>query len=198
MGRDAWGLRLVDQLRGDTRYAARRLVRDWRFSLLAVMILALGIGANTAMFSVVSSLYSTPTVFRDTHQLVNIYQNDPDSGLPGFLSTSYPAYEDMAAYTDLYTGVMATSVPQPVRIYQDERVRRGMAEFATSTYLAVVGLDPSMGRWFTAAEDRLGAEALEAAHDPVAQRRGGDRGEIPERHGVAAVDQRLHLGAADQ
>ncbi len=158
--RDAWGLKLVEQLRRDVRYATRRLARDWQFSLLAVLILALGIGANTAMFSVVNVLYAAPTAFRDAHQLVNIYQNDPDSGLPGFLSTSYPAYKDMAAYTDLYTGVMATSVPYPVRIYRDDRVRRGMAEFATSTYLAVLGLDPSMGRWFTAAEDRLGAEAV--------------------------------------
>ena len=45
--RDAWGLRLVDHLARDTRYATRRLARDWRFTLLAVAILALGIGANT-------------------------------------------------------------------------------------------------------------------------------------------------------
>ena len=54
--RDAWGLRLVDELGRDTRYATRRLARDWRFTLLAVVILALGIGANTAMFSVVDTL----------------------------------------------------------------------------------------------------------------------------------------------
>ena len=158
--RDAWGLRLVDALGRDTRYATRRLARDWRFTLLAVLILALGIGANTAMFSVVNTLYARPAAFRDAHQLVNLYQNDPDSGQPGFLSTSYPAYEDMAAYTDLYSGVMATSVFYPVCVYHDERVRRAMAEFATSSYLTVLGLDPSMGRWFTAAEDRLGSEAV--------------------------------------
>ena len=158
--RDAWGLRLVDALARDTRYATRRLVRDWRFTLLALSILALGIGANTAMFSVVNALYAPPLAARDAHQLVNLYQNDRDSGQPAFLNTSYPAYEDMAAYTDLYAGVMATSVPFPVRVYQDERVRRVMAEFATSTYLSVLGLDPSMGRWFTADEDRLGAAAV--------------------------------------
>ena len=158
--RDAWGLRMVDALARDTRYATRRLVRDWRFTLLAVVILALGIGANTAMFSVVNALFAPPLPYRDAHQLVNLYQNDRDSGRPGFLNTSYPAYEDMAAYTDLYAGVMATSVPYPVRVYRDERVRRGMAEFATSTYLSVLGLDPSMGRWIAAAEDRRGAEAV--------------------------------------
>ncbi len=158
--RDAWGLRLVDQLARDTRYATRRLARDWRFSVLATLILALGIGVNTAMFSVINALYSPPLANQDAHQLVNLYQNDRDSGEPGFLGTSYPAYEDMAAYTDLYAGVMATTVPHPVRIYHDERVLRGMAEFATSGYLAVLGLSPSRGRWFTAAEDRLGAESV--------------------------------------
>lgn len=158
--RDAWGLRLVDELGRDTRYATRRLARDWRFTLLAVLILALGIGVNTAMFSVINALYSPPATYTDAHQLVNLYQNDRDSGQPGFLGTSYPAYEDMAAYTDLYTGVMATTVPYPMGIYHDERVLRGVAEFATSGYLEVLGLAPSRGRWFTAAEDRPGAEAV--------------------------------------
>ena len=49
--REAWGLTLVDHLVRDTRYAARRLTRDWRFTLPAVLVLALGIGATTAMFS---------------------------------------------------------------------------------------------------------------------------------------------------
>jgi predicted permease len=156
--RDAWGLRLVDQLARDTRYATRRLARDWRFSLLAVLILALGIGANTAMFSVVNAMFSRPLPFRDAHRLVNIYQNDADSGEP--LTTSYPAYEDMAAYTDLYAGTMAFSIPVPVRYYRDEVVRPGLAEFATSTYLEVLGLEPSAGRWFTEAEDRLGSQPM--------------------------------------
>jgi hypothetical protein len=81
--RDAWGLRLVDELGRDTRYATRRLARDWRFTLLAVLILALGIGVNTAMFSVINALYSPPATYTDAHQLVNLYQNDRDSGQPG-------------------------------------------------------------------------------------------------------------------
>lgn len=158
--RDAWGLRLVDELRRDIRYASRRLARDWRFTLLAVLILALGIGANTAMFSVINSLLGPALAVPESDRLVDLYQNDSETGRPGFLGTSYPAYEDMAAYTDLYAGVMATTVPYPVRIYHDERVLRGMAEFATSGYLEVLRLTPSRGRWFTAAEDRPGAEPV--------------------------------------
>ena len=156
--RDAWGLRMVDQLRRDARYATRRLVRDWRFSLLAVLILALGIGANTAMFSLVNAMWAPPLPFPEAHRLVNIYQNDRSSGLPW--ATSYPAYEDMAAYTSLFARLTAVSFPEPVRFYQDEIVRPGLAEYATSGYLAVLGLEPSSGRWFTAAEGRLWAAAV--------------------------------------
>ncbi|HIE93386.1 MAG TPA: hypothetical protein EYQ83_11175 [Acidobacteria bacterium] len=60
----------------------------------------------------------------------------------------------MAAFTDLYSGVMASTVPYPARLYRDERVQGGAAEFATSGYLTVLGLAPSRGRWFAAAEDR--------------------------------------------
>jgi predicted permease len=156
--RDAWGLHLVDHLARDTRYATRRLSRDWRFSLLAVLILGLGIGVNTAMFSVANTIYFRQLPFSDAHQLVNIYQNDADSGQP--LATSYPAYEDMAAYTSLFARLTAVSFPEPVRFYRDEIVRPGLAEYATSGYLAVLGLETSRGRWFSGAEDRLGAEGV--------------------------------------
>ena len=136
--RDAWGLRLVDELARDTRYATRRLARDWRFTLLAMLILALGIGVNTAMFSVVNAMLSPPVPFRDAHRLVNIYQNDRSSGQPW--TSSYPAYQDMAAHTDVYAGVTAFTLPVPVRFYQDEIVRSGLAEFATSTHLSVLGV----------------------------------------------------------
>ncbi len=74
----------MDELRRDTRYATRRLARDWRFTLLAVLILALGIGANTAMFSVINALFRPQLPYPEAHRLVNLYQNDADTGLPGF------------------------------------------------------------------------------------------------------------------
>ena len=62
----------------DVRYATRRLTRDWRFTIPAVLVLALGIGANTAMFSVVNRALFRPLQFRDADRLVNIYQNIVD------------------------------------------------------------------------------------------------------------------------
>jgi len=156
--REARGIGALETLGSDLRYATRRLARDWRFTLLAGLILALGIGANTAMFSVVNGVFSRSLPFRDSDRLVHLYQNDRDSGQPAL--TSYPAFEDMAAYTDLYVGLMAVSLPAPVRFSQDGTVRSGLAEYATSGYLEVLGLEASRGRWFTGAEDRPGAAAV--------------------------------------
>ena len=122
------------------------------------MILALGIGVNTAMFSVVNGLLSGPPAVGNSHRLVNLYQNDAVSGQP--LSTPYPVYEDITTHTDLFTGVAAFSLPVPVRFYRDGTVRSGLAEFATSSYPAVLELDLAMGRWFTPDEERPGAGAV--------------------------------------
>ncbi len=156
--REARGTGVIDCLMLDTRYAARRLTRDWRFTLPAVLILALGIGANTAMFSVVNRALFQPLPFADADRLVNIYQNVGESSQPW--ASSYPAYQDMAGYTDLFSGVAASMMPTQVRYLAGPLVRTGSAEYATSNYLEVQGVDLPMGRWFTAEEDRPGAAAV--------------------------------------
>jgi hypothetical protein len=70
--RDARGTAVWDSLVRDTRHAARRLARDWRFSVPAVLLLALGIGANTAIFSIVNATLFRPSPFAESHRLVEI------------------------------------------------------------------------------------------------------------------------------
>src|SRR5262245_40562267 len=74
--RDARGTASWDALVRDTRYAARRLVRDWRFTTAAVLILGLAIGANTAIFTLVNAVLFREQAVADPGRLVNIYQND--------------------------------------------------------------------------------------------------------------------------
>jgi hypothetical protein len=144
----------VDHLARDTRHAARRLVRDWRFTMAAVAILGLGIGANAAIFSVINAVLFRPQTVVNPETLVDIYQNGP--GGVANLST-YPAYQDMAAYTDIFAGTAATFIPRPVTWSNGAAPRQGMAEHTTATYLDVLGLHPALGRWFTTAEDALNA-----------------------------------------
>jgi len=153
--RDARGTGAWDALARDTRHGLRRLVRDWRFTTAAVLILGIAIGANAAIFSVVNAVLFRKEAFADPDRLVNIYQNDP-AGKP-MIVTSYVAYMEIAEYTDIFASTMAASIPNPVRYLHDGAVRNAVAEFATASYLDVLGLHPSRGRWFDATEERAGA-----------------------------------------
>ena len=139
------------------RHAARRLLRDWRFTSAAVLILSLGIGTTTAIFSVVNATLFRPSPFADPDRLVEIYQNDSE-GRPA--TASYPAYLDIAAYTNVFAGTTAVSIPNGVSYLDRGAVRNGTVEYATASYPSVLGLRPSLGRWFEASEDRLGAPVV--------------------------------------
>jgi len=152
--RDARGTAALDALARDTRYGLRRLVRDWRFTTAAVLILGLAIGANTAIFSLVNAVLFRQQAFAPD-RLVNIYQNDR-AGKP-LVVASYAAYTEMAAYTDIFAATMAASIPNPARYQYEGGIRPSTVEYATSTYLDVLRLRPSLGRWFESEEVRPGA-----------------------------------------
>ena len=123
-------------------------MRDWRFTAAAVLILGLAIGANTAIFSVVNAALFRDQGFADPDRLVDIYQNDP-AGKP-LIVVSYDVYKAMAEYTDIFAATMAATIPVPNRYLHEGGIRSGTAEYATASYLNVLGLRPSLGRWFDA------------------------------------------------
>jgi hypothetical protein len=140
----------------DTRYAIRRLARDWRFT--AAAILGLGIGANTAIFSLINATLFRQQSIADPDRLVDIYQHASNAG--GVDGNSYPAYLDMAAYTDVFASTTVALVPRGVNYLDEGALRSAVAEHTTATYLSVLGLAPSLGRWFNAAEDTPGAAVV--------------------------------------
>jgi predicted permease len=152
--RDARGTAAIDAVSRDIRYAARRLARDWRFTVAAVVTLGAGIGANTAIFSVVNATLLRPPAVADPGTLVDLYQNGSNPG--GVDGNSYPGYLDMAARTDVFAGATAVLVPLGVSFLHDGALRSGLAEHTTASYPSVLGLEPALGRWFTAAEDTPG------------------------------------------
>jgi putative ABC transport system permease protein len=152
--------RTWDALRLDARQALRRLRRDWQFTSGAVVILALGIGANTAVFSLLNNGLLRPLPFAERNRLVNIYQNDAATGEPE--GVSYPAFLDLQRETEVFTGVAASRLDgvryQTVDSENGRRsaVRSAPVEYARANYLDVMGLRPSLGRWFTIDEERRG------------------------------------------
>ena len=142
----------MDTLLQDVRYAVRRLLRAPVFTLGAVALLAVGIGANTAVFSVVDALILRPPPWDEPDRVVHIYQ-DSDDGEPS--SNSFPATRDMATYDDVFSAVAATTAsgatwegpdgPEPVA-----------TEYTTSSYMSVLGLQVQRGRWFGPEHDVVG------------------------------------------
>jgi len=163
----------IDALMRDTRHAVRRLARDWRFTSAAVLILGLGIGANTAIFSLINATLFRQQTVADPDRLVDIYQNGTNAG--GLDGNSYPAYLDMAAYTDVFASTTAALVPGGVNYLNAGALRPAVAEHTTATYLSVLGLRPSLGRWFDAAEDTPGAAVVAVVgHDAWTRKFGAD------------------------
>jgi MacB-like periplasmic core domain len=145
----------TDVLRGtlrDTRHSLRRLMRDWPFTTAAVLILALGIGANTAIFSIINAVLFRHASLPESDRLVDIYQRSADADGQDF--KSYPAYLDMAGYTDVFASTMAASVPHGGTYQHEGTLRTAVVEKTTATYLSVLGLRPSLGRWFSPGRTR--------------------------------------------
>src|SRR6266446_3349616 len=87
--RDALGVRLFDEVRQDLRYAARSLIKNTAFSLVAILTLALGIGANTALFGVVYGVLIRPLPYRDADRLVQFRTERNFAGRPRPVQTNF-------------------------------------------------------------------------------------------------------------
>jgi predicted permease len=160
--REARGLPWLDALKQDLRYTLRTLRRDRGFAFVAILILALGIGANVAVFSVVNTILLRPLPFADAHQLTWIAPPPQKCGL-SCATFSADAYEEFVAQSKSYqgvTGYMAFSNPDNLRL-----TGRGQPVPATGievigNFFEVLGVQPMLGRLFTADEVRAGAHPV--------------------------------------
>lgn len=136
----------------DVRHAARQLVRAPLFTLGAVVLLAIGIGANTAVFTLIDALLLRPPPFDRPEEVVYVYQ-DSDEGEPS--TNAFPAYRDMAG-SPVFSAVAATSTGT-VSWEDTEGPVTVVVEFTTAGYLNVLGMPVSHGRWFRPEEDVVGS-----------------------------------------
>ena len=158
--REARGLMHLDILLQDVRYTARKLMRDPAFTTVAVLILALGIGANIAVFSVVNTLMLRPLPFPHAQELVWIAPPPAKCGL-SCATYSTDAYDEFRANTRSFqdvTGYFAFSSPGNLKL----QIANGAPLPATSidviaNFFNVLGVQPEMGRLFRAEDARNGA-----------------------------------------
>ncbi|MBT8336312.1 MAG: ABC transporter permease, partial [Gemmatimonadetes bacterium] len=141
----------MDALLQDLRQTVRHLLRAPGYTLGALGLLALGIGANATVFSVVDVLLFRPMPWGDAERVVYVYQ-DSDDGEPS--STSFPAYLDMAT-SEVFESVAAT-VPWSARWETDDGPVDASVEYTTASFAEVAGRAPSRGRWFGPEHDQVG------------------------------------------
>jgi predicted permease len=155
---DARRVTMSDRLMLDLRDAFRRLAGAPGFTTGALLLLALGIGLSTAIFTAVDAFALRDLPFERPSELVHIYQ-DGDEGRPS--SNSYPAFLDIAAHDSLFTAVGAV-VPEinGTLLSPSGDAETVHLEFATSSYFPTLGLRPKLGRWFAPVEDTPGAPAV--------------------------------------
>ena len=154
--RDAWGWRWLDDLVQDTRFALRTLRHSPGFALTAIVTLALGIGVNIGMFSLVNGLLLRP-LYERPDEVVGVYsRSTAPSG--EYRGVSYPNYLDLReGTTDIFANLAAFSTVF-VGLDVGEGPRRTLASAVTANYFQIFGLPLALGRPFTAEEERLGAD----------------------------------------
>jgi len=140
----------------DLRYGARMLAKKPAFTLVAVLTLALGIGANTAIFSVVNAVLLRALPYHDADRIVLINTVDPSGGRDGLSVPELQDYQtQMKSLEDL-----AGLTSQSVNLTGDDRPDRVRGAFVSANYFKVFNLTPILGRTFVDGEDRQASERL--------------------------------------
>jgi len=157
--RDARGVSWVETLMADLRYGARALVKHPGYALLAVVTLGLGIGANTAIFSVINGVLLKPLPYEHGDRLVVIQQSRPLSGQPqvGVAIAEYFDYRERGK--DVFDGLVEYHQMNFDLINRGEpdRVNTGVV---SHDFFDLLGIKPIIGRTFVAADDVRDAEAV--------------------------------------
>ncbi|HEY6187243.1 MAG TPA: ABC transporter permease [Pyrinomonadaceae bacterium] len=169
--RAMWGFRSLETLWQDVHFGVRMLMKNPGFTIVAVIALALGIGANSAIFSVVNTVLLRPLPYKDPDQLVMVWEDATTQGFPR--DTPAPAnyidwrdqnqvFEGMAAIADMSFNL--TGVGEPERI-EGRRV--------SASLFPLLGVAPQLGRAFLPEEDQPGANRVVIMSHGLWQRRFG-------------------------
>jgi putative ABC transport system permease protein len=160
----------------DLRFGARMLWKNPGFTLIVLLTLSLGIGANTAIFSVVNAVMLRQLPYKNADRLVRLRESNPERGWASY-SVSHPNFLDWRARNQTFEAMAATADESfNLNTGGDVEVIRGAA--ITADFLPVLGVSPTLGRNFLPEEDRPGGNTRVAliTHGSWQRRFGGDPG----------------------
>ena len=139
----------------DIVYAIRLLRRSPLFTLVALVSLALGIGANSAVFTIADQVLLRPIPVKHARELVAFTNPGPQSGsVWGQNRFSYPMYRDFRDHNSVFEGV-AARFPTDLNLSYNNRSERIRAELVSGTWFDTLGLTTALGRGLSASDDRL-------------------------------------------
>jgi putative ABC transport system permease protein len=140
----------------DIRFAVRMLLKNWSVTAIIVVVLALGIGANTAIFSVVNAALLRPLPYADPDKLVRLSEDSPN--VPQ-MSISYPNFLDWREQNKIFSGIAAMQF-RSLNLTGTSEPERLAGRAVSAELFDVLGVKPALGRSFATAEDQPGASPV--------------------------------------
>ena len=154
--RDQWRGRWLDEFVQDVRFAVRTLRKSLGFTAIAILTLALGIGANTSLFSVVNGVLLNPLPYPQPEQLVMLHESKPNFRTG---SISYPNFRDWRHDNHTFSS-MAITRRTSFTLNGLGEAEELSAQFISSDFFPLLGVQPVLGRFFGPGEDEIGAAPL--------------------------------------
>ncbi len=167
--RESRTLPWVDVLRQDLRFTFRMLRRDSGFTFVAVLILALGIGANIAVFSVVNTILLRPLPFRDAQQLVRIVEKDPKAGESSktYTADATQDFQQQNRSFQSVSGYFAFTGPDNFKLIGNGQPTPATGILVAEGFFQTLGVEPTLGRLFRPEEFVQHARARSLVELPV-------------------------------
>ena len=141
----------------DLKFAVRQLFKAPGFTIAAVTVLALGIGVNTAVFSLVNTLFFAPPAYAKPHEMVQLFSQDKKDPKK-FRGFSYPTYLDIREQNTVFSDAMGFNLAL-IGLGQKGDTRRAFAAIVSSNYFSVLGVPLARGRAFLPEEETPGRNA---------------------------------------
>jgi putative ABC transport system permease protein len=164
----------MDTLLQDFRYAIRTMLRTPGFTAIAVLALALGIGANTAIFSVVNSVLLRPLPYLDSQRLVHVHRMQPPIERAPI---SRPDFFEWRDHQQVFSDIGAYHF-QTLNLTGTDQAERIIGARVTGNFFAMFGIAPAAGRFFDQSDDQPGSARVAVISYGLWQRRFGGRPDL--------------------
>lgn len=173
-GREARGVSFLETLTQDLRHGGRMLRKNPGFTMVAVLTLALGIGANTAIFSVINAVLFRPLPVEAAHELVDVYNASPGEMFE-YAPLAYPDYIDFRDNNKTLSGLLGFA-PNFLALERNGESEMISVEAVTGNYFDVLGVKPVLGRTFDTDQDKTpgGNPFVVLSYTTWQQKFGGD------------------------